>query len=134
MQSITICGNIGKTAEIRTTQSGQKVAGFSVAVNNSRDKDAPPTWWECSLWGNRGDKLAQYLTQGTKVTVIGEFSTRDYEGKTYLQCSVDQIALQGGGSQGQSQGGQSQGGQSQGQSGGYGDQGGSYEDSDSIPF
>ena len=133
MQSITICGNIGKEAEIRTTQSGQKVANFSVAVNNPREKDAPPTWWSCSLWGNRADKLAQYLTKGTKVTVIGEFSTRDHEGKTYMQCSVDQIALQGGGSQGQSQGGQSQGGQSQGQSGGYGDQGGA-DIGDDLPF
>lgn len=105
MKQITIAGNIGKSAEIRRTQNGDAVAGFSVAV--SRGRDDPTTWFDCSLWGKRAETLAQYLTKGSKVTVCGEFSTREHDGKTYLQVKVSDVALQGGGQQG----GQSSGGQ-----------------------
>jgi single-stranded DNA-binding protein len=36
---LTIAGNIGKDAEVRRTQSGDPVAGFSVAVDNGKDTD-----------------------------------------------------------------------------------------------
>lgn len=95
MQIVTIAGNIGKPAEVRRTQNGDAIASFSVAVSEGRDK--PTTWWDVSLFGKRGEKLAQYLTKGSRVTVTGRFSTREYEGKTYLQCAASEIALQGGG-------------------------------------
>lgn len=89
MQRITIAGNVGKDAEIRRTPKGDSVAGFSVAV--SKGKDSPTTWWDCSLWGVRAEKLAPYIKKGGKLCVVGEFSTREYEGKTYLQCRVDDV-------------------------------------------
>ncbi len=95
MQVVTIAGNIGKDAELRRMQGGDAVAGFSVAVSEGRDK--PTTWWDVSLFGKRGESLCQYLTKGSRVTVTGRFSTREYEGKTYLQCNASEIALQGGG-------------------------------------
>lgn len=95
--TITIPGNIGKDAELRTTQGGQQVLNFNVAVNNPRDKQAPPTWFGVSLWGKRGESIQPFLTKGTNVTVVGEFSTREYEGKTYLECNAYDVAIQGGG-------------------------------------
>ena len=95
MQIVTIAGNLGKDAELRRTQQGDPILGFSVAVSEGRDK--PTTWWDVSLFGKRGEKLAQYLTKGSRVTVTGRFSAREYEGKTYLQCAANEIALQGGG-------------------------------------
>jgi single-stranded DNA-binding protein len=35
MKQIVIAGNIGKDAELRSTQSGDQVAGFSVGVEKS---------------------------------------------------------------------------------------------------
>lgn len=94
MQVITIAGNIGKDAEVR--DAGQsRVASFSVAVSEGRDK--PTTWWDVSMWGKRGESLAPHLTKGSRVTVSGRFSTREHNGKTYLQCDASEIALQGGG-------------------------------------
>ena len=93
MKQITIAGNVGKAADIRTTQNGDKIASFSVAVS---DRNKNTTWFDCGIWGKRGEALAQYLTKGAKVTVCGELSTREHEGKTYLSVRVDQITLQGG--------------------------------------
>jgi len=96
MKSITIAGNIGKDAETRTTQGGDSVTSFNVAVEDRQGKEKSTLWFTCSLWGKRGDNLSQYLTKGSKVTVSGDLSTREHEGKTYLQVRVDQVTLLGG--------------------------------------
>ena len=96
MKSITIAGNIGKDAVTRTTPNGDKVTSWSVAVEERNGQDKRSIWFDCTLWGKRGESLAQYLTKGGKVAVSGELSTRDHEGKTYLTIRVDQVTLQGG--------------------------------------
>jgi single-strand DNA-binding protein len=92
MQSITIAGNIGKSAETKDTTSGS-VTSFSVAVNGRGDNT---TWYRCSLWGARGEKLAQYLTKGGKVTVSGSLEATVYDGKPDLKINVSDVTLQGG--------------------------------------
>lgn len=135
MKNITIAGNIGKSAELRQAGNSQ-VAGFSVAVSNGRDKDS--TWFDCSLWGKRGEALAQYLTKGSKVCVTGELKTREHDGKTYLKIDANDVTLMG-----KPQGGGQDGNRSDNRGGGqsgYGNQGwqsqggGSYDLDDSIPF
>lgn len=127
MKQITIAGRLGKDAALRNTQQGDAVAGFSVAVDDGRGQDKRTLWFDCSLWGKRGQALAQYLTKGTSVAVSGDLGTREYEGRTYLTVRVDQITLQGGG-------------QRDGEprdAGGYGGQQGGgrpVSDFDSIPF
>lgn len=97
MKTITIAGSIGKDAETRTTQGGDSVTSFNVAVADRQGKEKTTIWFSCSLWGKRGESVAQYLTKGSKVAVSGDLSTREHEGKTYLQVRVDQWSLMGGG-------------------------------------
>jgi single-strand DNA-binding protein len=97
MKSITIAGNIGKDAVTRTTQGGDKVTGFSVAVEERRGQDKRTIWFDCAIWGARGDALSAYLTKGTKVAVSGDLSTREHEGKTYLTVRASEVTLMGGG-------------------------------------
>lgn len=100
MQTITIAGKLGRDAETRTTQGGDSVCSFSVAVDQRNGRDKTTNWWRVSLWGKRGDALAQYLTKGSNVTVSGEFSLSEYEGKPQLNIRANEIALQGGKSEG----------------------------------
>ena len=99
MKSITIGGNIGKDATTRSTQQGDKVTGFSVAVEERNGQEKRTLWFDVSIWGSRGEKLAPYLTKGAKVSVAGDLSTREHDGKTYLTVRADQITLMGGGQQ-----------------------------------
>lgn len=96
MKSITIAGRIGKDAETRTTQGGDQVTGFTVAVDEGFGDKKRTLWFDCSQWGKRGAAVAQYLTKGTSVTVTGDLSTREYEGKTYLTIRAHDLTLQGG--------------------------------------
>ena len=116
MKAITIAGRITKDAVTRNTQSADSVTNFSVAVDDRSAKEKKALFFDCSFWGKRGAAVAPYLTKGGNVTVSGELSTREYEGKTYLTVRAHDLTLQGGNSQsGQRDSGQSQ----QGGSGGY---------------
>lgn len=96
MKSITIAGNIGKDAVTRHTQGGDPVTSWTVAVEERQGQDKRTIWFECSLWGKRGESLAQYLTKGSKIAVAGELSTREHEGKTYLTVRANEVTLMGG--------------------------------------
>lgn len=95
MQQISIAGNIGKDAELRTTQSGDKVCSFSVAVSNGKGKDS--TWYRVSIFGKRADALHQYLTKGSRVAVSGPLAASIYKDRVSLDVKADQISLLGGG-------------------------------------
>ncbi len=101
MQVLMIAGIVGKDAVLRQT-SGDDVLGFSVAVDNGKDKNGEKrdaTWFDCSLWGKRAASLETYIKKGTRVAVTGRPTAREYEGKVYLGISVDNLTLLGGGQQ-----------------------------------
>jgi single-strand DNA-binding protein len=144
MKSIVIAGNIGKDAEVRNA-GDSKVTSWSVAVDDGFGQNKRTIWFDCSMWGVRGEKLAPHITKGGKICVSGEFSTREHNGTTYPTIRVSDVTLQGGGERsGQGDGGQ-RGGHDQ--SGGAPDQyernklpregapaGGRFDDDDEIPF
>jgi len=100
MQILTIAGNVGKDPVLRNTQSGDAVLGFSVAVNTGKDKNGnkrDPAWYDVSIWGKRGEALANVISKGMKITVSGRPTARAHEGKAYMGISADQVTLQGSG-------------------------------------
>lgn len=101
MQILMIAGNVGKDAVLRRTQSGDAVLGFSLAVDNGKDKDGykrDSTWISCSVWGKRGESLQRMITKGTRLALTGRPSVDVYEGKGSLKLSVNELTFMGGGS------------------------------------
>lgn len=94
MKNIVLAGNIGKSAELRSTGNGEKVAGFSLAVNDGFGDKQRTLWFDVSIWGKRAETLASMLVKGGKVTVAGDLSTREHEGKTYLTVRANEVTLQ----------------------------------------
>lgn len=96
MQSIVIAGKLARDAEVRSTQQGDSVCSFTVAVDQRNGLDKTTNWWRVSVWGKRGEALAPYLLKGASVTVSGQFSLGEYDGKPQLNVHANEIALQGG--------------------------------------
>jgi single-strand DNA-binding protein len=99
MNNITIAGQLGKDCESRFLPNGDAVTSFSVADSQGRDK--PTIWWNCSIFGKRGEALAQYLTKGQSVTVGGSITEREWTDKDgnkrkSMDIRVADVALQGG--------------------------------------
>ena len=95
MKNITLAGRLTKDAETRDA-GGDRVTGFSVAVDDRSGKEKTTLFFDCSMWGKRGEAVSQYLTKGSSVTVSGDLGTREHNGKTYLTCRVNDVTLQGG--------------------------------------
>lgn len=96
MKSITIAGNVGKDAVTRSA-GDSNVTSFPVAVSDGFGDKKKTIWFDCSMWGARGEKVAQYIVKGGQVCVSGDLSTREHEGKTYLTVRVNELTLMGGG-------------------------------------
>ena len=98
INSITIAGQLGKDAELRSLPNGDPVLNFSIADSQGREK--PTIWWACQLFGKRAESLSQYLKKGQSVTVSGTISQRTYQKdgveKTTMDIRVADVALQGG--------------------------------------
>lgn len=99
MQHLTIAGNVGKDAELRRTGNGDAVLGFSLAVDNGKDKSGnkrDSTWYDCSIWGKRAESLERHITKGTKLVLTGRPTCREHNGKAYLGISVNDLTFMGG--------------------------------------
>lgn len=91
-------GNLGRDAETRAA-GGTTVTKFSVACSTGKKDETQ--WVECSMWDERGAKLAQFLTKGKTVAITGRVTARAYESngeaKASLEVNVDKLTLLGGG-------------------------------------
>lgn len=128
MQILTIAGNCGKDAELRRTQAGDAVLGFSLAVDNGKDASGqkrPATWFDCSIWGKRAEALQHHITKGTKLVLSGRPTARAHDGKGYLGINVSELTFMGGSDRGDGYQ------QSKTPAGAHG---GGMDDQDSIPF
>lgn len=83
MNKLTIIGNLTRDPEIRETSAGIKVCDFTVAVNRRQRRDAQNSqpeadYFRVSVWKERAESCAKYLSKGKKVCVIGPVSVRTY--------------------------------------------------------
>lgn len=97
MINAVVTGNLGQDAELKITANGDVLCNFSVASNAKVKGEKVTTWVKCTMWGKRAEAISKYLTRGTRVAVVGEFSTNEYNSKTYFNLNVQQVDLMGGG-------------------------------------
>jgi single-strand DNA-binding protein len=75
---------IGRDAEIRYTPGGAAVANVSLAFTYGKKGDdgkRPTQWVDASLWGQRVESLAPYLTKGKQIVAYLE----DVHIQTYIK-------------------------------------------------
>lgn len=94
MKNITLAGRLTRDAQSSTVGS-ETVTNFSIAVDDRASREKTTLFFDCTLWGKRGEALSKYLTKGTSITVSGDFGKREHEGKTYLTVRVSDVTLQG---------------------------------------
>ena len=86
INSVTICGNLTRDAELRATGNGLQILSFTVAVNDRRRNqqgqwEDVPNYVPCTLFGERAEKLAGYLVKGIKVCVTGKLHYQSWQAK-----------------------------------------------------
>jgi single-strand DNA-binding protein len=77
INKITLIGNIGQDAELRTTQSGDPFAYFRLATNKGY-KDSQGNWQKATewhsvkVWGAGSNRAASMLKKGALVYIEGQ--------------------------------------------------------------
>lgn len=82
-----LIGNLGKDPEIRATQSGGKIANFSIATSENwknkqtGEREERTEWHRIVAFGTLAEVIEKYVTKGMKVYVEGKITTRKWEDK-----------------------------------------------------
>jgi single-strand DNA-binding protein len=81
---VVLVGNLTKDPELRHTPSGTAVCNLRLAVNTRRKDETgqwvdKPNYFDVTVWGNQGERCAQYLAKGRPVGVDGRLEWREWE-------------------------------------------------------
>jgi len=80
---VQLIGNLGGAPEIKTTETGKKLARFSIATdevyrNAKGDKVKETTWHNLVAWGKIAGIVEKYLNKGSEIAVEGKLISRSY--------------------------------------------------------
>ncbi len=85
INKVTLVGNLGQDPEIRSTQSGDKIANLSVATSESwKDKNTgerkeKTEWHRVCIFGPLAEVAEKYLRKGSKIYIEGQLQTRKWQ-------------------------------------------------------
>ena len=102
VNKVILLGNLGRDPEIRSMQSGKKMASFSIATSkrwkdrNTQEQKENTSWHNIVVF-NEGlvDVIEKYIKKGSKIYVEGELSTRKYQDKDGNDKYTTEVHLQG---------------------------------------
>ncbi|ARM31540.1 single-stranded DNA-binding protein [Prosthecochloris sp. HL-130-GSB] len=84
LNKVMLIGHLGTDPELRVIASGQSVANFTVATNESF-KDSSGNlqerteWHRIVVWGRLAEICQQYLKKGRQVYIEGKLQTRSWD-------------------------------------------------------
>ena len=102
VNKVILLGNLGRDPDIRSMQSGKKMASFSIATSKrwkdrSTSEQKESTSWHNIVVFNEGlvDVIEKYVKKGSKIYVEGELNTRIYQDKDGNDRYTTEVVLQG---------------------------------------
>ena len=97
-----LLGNLGRDPEIRSMQSGAKMASFSIATSkrwkdrNTQEQKEKTSWHNIVVFGDGlVDIVEKYVKKGSKLYVEGELQTRKWQDQDGNDRYSTEVILQG---------------------------------------
>jgi single-strand DNA-binding protein len=101
VNKVILVGNLGRDPEIRSLNSGDRVASFTMATSEtwrdraSGERREKTEWHRISIFNDNLVKVAEsYLHKGSKVYIEGALQTRKYTDASGVEKSTTEIVLQ----------------------------------------
>ena len=84
--SVQLIGNVGQEPEIKTLETGRKLANITIATNEvyykeNGDKVEKTEWHRVTAWGKTAEIIEKYVTKGKEIAVEGKLTHRSYDDK-----------------------------------------------------
>lgn len=95
---VQLIGNLGNAPEIKSIESGKKMARFSIATNENYrnakgEKVTETTWHNLVAWGKVADLAENFLQKGTEVVIEGKLINRSYTDKDGNKKYISEIQV-----------------------------------------
>lgn len=92
-------GNLGMNPEVKTLDSGKKMARFTIATNDTYknqkgEKVTNTSWHNIVAWDKLADILGQYVEKGMEIALEGKLTTRSYIDKDGSKKYITEIIAQ----------------------------------------
>jgi single-strand DNA-binding protein len=81
---VQLIGHLGMNPEVKTLESGTKLAKFSLAtndsyVNNKGEKVEETEWHNVIAWNKTAELVESYLEKGREVALEGKLTSRSWD-------------------------------------------------------
>ena len=95
---VQLIGNLGMAPEIKTLESGRKLAKMSIATNesykNAKGELVKETQWHNLIaWGKTAEIIEKYLKKGSEVAIDGKLINSNYTDKEGVKRYVTEIEV-----------------------------------------
>ncbi|MBA2328319.1 MAG: single-stranded DNA-binding protein [Bacteroidota bacterium] len=95
---VQLIGNLGGNPDVKTMESGKKLARFSVATNESYrnakgEKITETQWHNLVAWGKVAEIAEKFLAKGSEVAVEGKLINRSYTDKEGVKKYITEIQV-----------------------------------------
>ena len=94
MNKVILIGRLTKDPELRfAAGSGTAVCRFTLAVNRQFKKDETD-FINCIAFNKQGEAIAQYLTKGRQLAVVGNIRTGSYDGQDGIKRYTTDVIVE----------------------------------------
>lgn len=93
MNLVTLSGRLTKDPELRYTQTGKAVIGFTLAVDNGFGENKQTAYIPCTAWEKTAEIISNTLVKGRKIFVQGEWRQRSYKVKDGQKRRADECLV-----------------------------------------
>ena len=83
-------GRLTKAPELKQTNSGKSVCGFTIAVDRSRDREKTD-FIPIVAWGKTAEFVNQWFGKGDLITIVGRIEVRNYDDKNGNKRTATEI-------------------------------------------
>jgi single-strand DNA-binding protein len=95
---VQLIGNLGAKPEVKTLESGKKMATFNLATsesyrNASGDKVTETQWHRLVAWGKVADIVEKYLDKGKEIAIEGKLVHRSYNDKGGSKKYISEVQV-----------------------------------------
>jgi single-strand DNA-binding protein len=83
INNVVLCGRLTAAPELKTTNNGQSVTAFTIAVERRflKDGERQTDFINCVAWRNTAEFISKHFIKGDPIAVTGEIQTRKYQDK-----------------------------------------------------
>ena len=89
---VSFAGNLTDHPQVRYTESGIARAMFRVAVSGRREQE--PSFFTVIVWRDQAEHVAESLTKGSRVVVLGRLQQRNWTAEDGSTRSVVEVVAE----------------------------------------